>query len=56
MMKKKKEAYKLRYSIFHEELQEAPYNESGIEKDSYDDYCDHLILINKKNKSNNWNL
>tara|TARA_Y100000310_G_scaffold341787_1_gene442103 strand:+ start:6261 stop:7055 length:795 start_codon:yes stop_codon:yes gene_type:complete len=46
--KEKEETYRLRYQIFHKELQEAPYNQSGIEKDDYDDDCDHLILIYKR--------
>jgi len=44
----KEEVYKLRYQIFHKELHEAPYNESGIEKDDYDNDYDHLILIYKR--------
>ncbi len=46
----KDEAFKLRYNVFHDELHEAPYNKNQVEKDKYDDDCDHLIIEHKKAK------
>jgi L-ornithine Nalpha-acyltransferase len=43
----KEQVYRLRYEVFHDELDEAPFSELGIEKDNYDDSCDHLALVSK---------
>lgn len=39
------QALRLRYRVFVEEIKNLPqYNESGIEQDEFDQYCDHLIV------------
>lgn len=38
-------ALKLRYQVFVEEEKAALGNISLVEKDEYDDYCDHLIVV-----------
>jgi putative hemolysin len=41
------EVFRLRYEVFHKELQESPANDEEMEYDEYDKYCDFLILIDK---------
>ncbi|TMV46882.1 GNAT family N-acetyltransferase [Paenibacillus mesophilus] len=39
------QAFRLRYQVFAEEERNANlYNESAMERDRFDDYCDHLIV------------
>jgi putative hemolysin len=40
-----REAFKLRYRVFVEEEKADLANVSMVEKDAYDDYCDHLIVV-----------
>ena len=45
----KRAVLKLRYQIFNEELQEGlKENEAtGLDRDEFDDYCDHLMILHK---------
>ena len=50
--KEKNEVYKLRYKVFNEELKVGiSNNNEKIDKDKWDEQCDHIIVIEKeKNK------
>lgn len=42
-------AQKLRYKVFYEEMKAEPTTEArvlGIDRDAFDEFCDHLIVIN----------
>lgn len=44
------QAYKLRYQVFvEEEKNHRLVNVSGLEMDKYDDFCDHLIVLDEDN-------
>lgn len=44
------QAFKLRYEVFVEETNnEQLKNASGLEQDSFDPYCDHLIVVDHAN-------
>jgi len=49
----RKQAYRLRYDIFLKELEGKAgiLPEEGVETDIYDEFCDHLIVINNERKS-----
>jgi len=40
-------AFRLRYDVFNRELREGLPESylTGMDKDAYDDYCDHLVVI-----------
>lgn len=49
-------AQKLRYRVFYEEMKATPSPEAqvlGIDRDSFDPFCDHLIVINHESSDLN---
>lgn len=49
-------AKRLRYEIFFKEMGASPekkIRESGMDHDEFDDYCDHLLVIDEKIKTGN---
>jgi putative hemolysin len=45
----KEKIFKLRYKIFNEELEEglAENKTTGLDRDRFDDFCDHLMVLNE---------